>query len=223
MDYTARFEPGRHALEMRRLAIAADERAGRFQAALRQADRLSTEVSREADRQWVTVDRGRILAAFGKNIGAMKMLRRLSRAKSGEGVPQALYLLAMHAARGGKVDDAVFYYNVLREAYPAAVGLDALIDSLGTLDVRSDDDSAERVTGTFYSVKVGVFSKRGNARRQAEIFRAYDRPVDIKRRTISGKRYYVVYVGRFTDWDEAVAFKTQLEATHGDVYQVVAR
>ena len=62
-----------------------------------------------------------------------------------------------------------------------------------------------------------------NARRQADLFKGYDKKVEIKTRKISGKKYRVVYVGRFQDYQEAVRFKLQLEATHREAFQVVAR
>jgi cell division protein FtsN len=87
----------------------------------------------------------------------------------------------------------------------------------------TDDDTAEKLTGTFYSVQVGVFSQKGNAKRQAKIFAAYDQKVDIETKTISGKKYRVVYVGRFATFDEANRFKKMLEANHHEVFRVVAR
>ena len=84
-------------------------------------------------------------------------------------------------------------------------------------------NTAEKLTGTFYAVKVGVFSSRENADRQADIFKKYKKPVDIREKRISGKNYHVVYVGRFQSYQDAYQFKSTLEATHGEVYQVVAR
>jgi hypothetical protein len=133
-------------------------------------------------------------------------------------------LLGRDAVARNRADDAIFYYNILREGYPDAVGLDELMTGLGEISARATSDSkAEKLTGTYYSIKVGVFSKRGNARRQADIFKAYDKKIDIKTRKISGKDYRVVYVGRFQNYDAAVRFKLQLEANHHEVFQVVTR
>jgi cell division septation protein DedD len=136
-------------------------------------------------------------------------------------VPQSLYLLALVAS---KADDAVFYYNILREEYPAAVGLDALADKIaGMSSPDAGSTAAERKTGTFYSVQVGVFSQEDNAKRQAKAFSRYDRQVDISKKVISGQEYRVVYVGRFSSYLEAQDFKKLLEANHNEVFQVVAR
>ena len=61
------------------------------------------------------IDKARIMLAEKKMIGSSRTLMSLSREKSGQGIPQALYLLAMDAAANNKLDDAVFYYNLLRE------------------------------------------------------------------------------------------------------------
>ena len=50
------------------------------------------------------------------------------------------------------------------------------------------DNTAEKLTGTFYSVKVGVFSSPENARRHAETFKQHNQPVDIVSKDISGKK-----------------------------------
>ena len=161
---------------------------------------------------------------FNKRIGSDKLLRKLAREKRGVGVPQALYLLGLESVRAKRTDDAVFYYNLLREGYPSAVGLDALIDKMMDVSTSaSADDAAARLTGTFYSVQVGVFSEKKNADKQAEVFKAYDRKVEIKTKTISNVKYRVVYVGRFQSYEDAVSFKKRLESNHDEVYQVVAR
>jgi cell division septation protein DedD len=87
----------------------------------------------------------------------------------------------------------------------------------------SSNNKAETLTGTYYSVKVGVFSESANARKQADKFKDTGKKVDIETRRISGSDYRVVYVGRFDDYDEATRFKLRLEAAHNETYQVVAR
>ena len=47
--------------------------------------------------------------------------------------------------------------------------------------------------------------------------------LDIKAKNISGRKYRVVYVGRFDDYEEAVRFRLQLEGTHQEAYQVVTQ
>lgn len=223
-EYRTRWESGRYDREMRRLSVIADEKNGAIDRALDQVDRYLVRYDEGEAEQWGEIDKARLMLASNKEIGAVKLLRSQSRQSRGPGVPQALYLLAQQAYKDRQFDDAVFFYNILREGYPSSVGLDALIEELGNISERAaQDNTAEQLTGTFYSVKVGVFSEKDNAKRQQEIFRAYGKQVDIQTKNISGKRYHVVYVGEFPSYYDATVFKSKLEANHSEVYQVVAR
>ncbi|HPI33532.1 MAG TPA: SPOR domain-containing protein, partial [candidate division Zixibacteria bacterium] len=199
VNYRAKFEHGRYREQMMRFSTLLDEQAGAGESALRQADRYLVEYGSGLAQQWGQIDKARVLQGSKKEIGADKMLRGLAREKTGPGVPQALYLLAMDAARRGKADDAVFYYNVLREAYPNAVGLEALVDRLAVMaeGVERRAAEAEQVTGTYYTIQVGVFTDADNARTQAERFRQTGWKTEIADKTISRVTYRAVYVGRF--------------------------
>jgi len=224
-DYRALWEMGKYRGEMLRFSILVDQLAQAYESAIRQADRYLLEYAEGDPVQWGIIDKARVMLLFHKYIGAEKLLRKLSRDKSGPGVPQALYLLAGDAIKDKRTDDAVFYYNILREGYPSAVGLDALVEKMATMSSPddADDAAAEKLTGTYYSVQVGVFSQEDNAKRQADIFSKYDQKVDIKTKTISNVKYRVVYVGRFQSYDAAFKFKKMLETSHNEVFQVVAR
>ncbi|MEA3296638.1 MAG: SPOR domain-containing protein, partial [candidate division Zixibacteria bacterium] len=103
-------------------------------------------------------------------------------------------------------------------------GLDALVERMTDLSMpNSHGDVAEKLTGTFYSVQVGVFKFKDNSGKQAAIFEHYGRQVDIRSKTISNVSYYVVYVGHFSNYESAVQFKRKLESNHSEVFQVVAR
>ncbi len=223
-EYLAFWETGKYRQEMMRFSILLDESSGAYDAAVRQSDRYLLEYNSGVANQWGLIDKSRVLSRYDKQVGAQNLLKKLSREKSGPGVSQALYMLAENAIRDKHSDDAVFYYNLLREGYPRAVGLDVLLEEMGGLSMSfPKDNRAEKITGTFYSVQVGVFSVKDNARRQANTFKAYDQKVEIKNKDISGVRYHVVYVGQFADYESARNFKETLQANHGEVYQVVAR
>lgn len=222
--YRARWEDGRYRSEMMRYSALIDERAGQYESAIRLIDRYLLEYSSGDRQQLGKIDKARAMIGFGKKIAATRMLRDLSRERSGVGVAPAFYQLARDAIAAGRTDDAVFYYNLLREAYPAAVGLEALVDRMvGMSTSDAGDNAAEKLTGTFYSVQVGVFAESGNAKRQARLFKQYDRKVETKSRKISDRTYKVVYVGRFQSYDEAERFKQMLERNHNEHFQVIAR
>lgn len=223
-EYRAAYESGAYEQEMMRLSILADELQGSFELAQRQADRYSVRFSRGAEDQWGRLDRARIMMAHKKQIGAIRLLQKLSREKHGVGVPQSLYLLAQDAIKHSRTEDAVFYFNLLKEAYPAAIGLETLSAQLGTLSSGyHTGNAADLLTGTYYTIKVGVFSKKSNANKQVDLFKSMGYKVTIAAKNISGKKYHVVYVGRFSDYEEAAAIKRHLETSQGEVYQVISR
>ncbi|MEE8575829.1 MAG: SPOR domain-containing protein [candidate division Zixibacteria bacterium] len=223
-DYRAEWEEGRFQTQMFRLALLAEEQSGDHEAALRQTDRYLMRYKSDKAEQWGSIDKSRILLATGKRIGAVKLLRSLSKQKKGPGVSQALFLLSQQAYKSQRFDDAVFYYNILRERYPHAVGLNSLVSLLGQIpDDTRQDSRAEKLTGTYYSVKVGVFANNGNAKRQRDLFKPYGKEVQIKSKTISGRKYHVVYTGHFDSFAKAYEFKVMLEKNHGEAYQVVTR
>lgn len=223
-QYRAMWEAGKYRKEMLRMSVLVDEGQEAYDAAIRQIDRYLLEYSRGEPAQWGMVDKARVMRSFNKGVGSYGQLKKLSREKSGPGVPLALYMLAVDAIDGDRIDEAIFYFNLLREGYPSAVGLDALFEEMESISSSYDrDNAAEKLTGTFYSVQVGVFSVKDNARKQADRFRRYEKRVDIKTKTISGVKYRVVYVGRFADYESAHKFKKMLETDHNELFQVVAR
>jgi tetratricopeptide (TPR) repeat protein len=222
--YQAQWETGRYTAAMLRLSVLVDELQQGYESALKQCDRFLIRYTDRDNQQWGLIDKARILAGYGKRIGANETLRQLSRERKGVGVGPALYLLSREAVARDRADDAIFYYNILREGYPSAVGIDHLLAGLGDMSSSiPQDNRAEKLTGTFYSIKVGVFSEPGNARRQADKFRGYDKRVETETKDISGRKYRVVYVGRFDDYEEATRFRLQLEEAHQEAYQVIAR
>jgi len=223
-EYLTRWEDSRYEKEFIRYSILIDEENNKFESALNQVDRSLLKWNNGDVTQLTMIDKARIMNENNKRVGAEKMLRKLSREKKGPGISQAMYILANEAIKMKRTDDAVFYYNIFREEFPSAVGLDALIGKLSRID--SDNVSsgvAEKLTGTYFSVKVGVFSSKKNANKMADKFKKFDKKVDIKSKTISGKKYRVVYIGRFSTYIEAQQFKDQLETTFDEVFQVVAR
>ncbi|RKX26363.1 MAG: hypothetical protein DRP47_08285 [Candidatus Zixiibacteriota bacterium] len=223
-NYTVTWEQGRFGNQMLRFSVAVDQEKKEYKSALRQIDRYLLRYTNRDQQQWGKIDKSRVMLAHDKRIGANKLLKELSRQRSGPCVPQALYQLTIDAIDRERVDDAVFYYNLLREGFPSSVGLDALVNRLAGLSFEDiHNNEADKLTGTYYSVQVGVFSERSNAKRQADLFKQYGYKVEIKSRTISDVKYRVVYVGRFGSFNEAANFKKRLEAEHHEVFQVVAR
>ncbi len=225
--YTDAYPQGRYRPAVDRLVVAAYERDGDYDRAVQTVDRYLARHGRDTQlEQWGTVDKARLFQSRGKSIGALRQLRKLAESTSGVGIAPALYLLTTDAAVSGNTDRAVFYYNLLREEHPNAIGLDRLIDRIaGLADPTESEDArrAEELTGTWYTIQVGVFSNPDNAQRLADDLKRFDQQVSVGRKTISGKTYRVVTVGRFTSYLAAAQFKETMERQTGELYQVVTK
>ncbi|RKX22965.1 MAG: hypothetical protein DRP35_00675 [Candidatus Zixiibacteriota bacterium] len=223
-DYRTKWENGKYLREMIRFLIISEQLLSNYETALKLSDRNLLLFSKGDDEQQGMVDKARVMASFNKKLGADMLLKDITRSKSGRCVPQAFYMRSIFAINKSRIDDAVFFYNLLKESYPSAIGNDALINKMMNSSISEKANyGADEITGTYYSVQVGVFSKKGNAKKQKDIFEAYNKKVEIKDKRVSDKKYHAVYVGRFKTYAEASLFKNQLEINHNDVYQVVAR
>jgi tetratricopeptide (TPR) repeat protein len=156
-------------------------------------------------------------------IKAQNICRKLAGSEHDYVVSPSLFMLSYYSLEQKRIDDAILYYNILKEGYPDAVGLSDLINRFSSLKTSPTNHDAEEITGTVYSVKAGVFSIRDNAKNLKDRLKQYGEKVEVKKKRISEKDYYVVYVGRFVSSQEAMAFKVRLETHENEVYQVVAR
>jgi tetratricopeptide (TPR) repeat protein len=221
--YLQYWEAGRFRPEMVRLAALGYRMTGRNEKTGYYIERLMKE---NPDNRFGSA--GKLDKALGhyqakEYIQAQNICRRLGNVKYDDITAPALYMLSSYSIEQDRTDDAILYYNILKEGYPHAVGLDELVNLLSGIRKQSNDQRAERLTGTNYSVQVGVFSVKDNAEKLSKRMKQYGQPLEIKQKLISDKKYYVVYVGRFTSSDEAMAFKARLELAENEAYQVVAR
>ncbi|MCX6827232.1 MAG: SPOR domain-containing protein [candidate division Zixibacteria bacterium] len=191
------------------------------------AERLWTLVAKENPNGdlglWGKLDLARLLYRSKKYDAAQKLCQKLAKSKSNEIAYQALYMLSCFCLEQNQIEDAISYYNLLRDGYPESIGLDDLDDRFGRIEKTTDDQTAEKITGTIYSVQVGVFSIQENAAKMAARMKKYGESVNINQKTISDKKYYVVYVGRFLSTERAVLFRARLESAEKESFQVVAR
>lgn len=187
-------------------------------------DQLAKLTGKE-DSLWLMLDKGNLLVDAGNKKEGMKLLKAVAQGKSGEQIPAALYSEIKLAIGDGKTDEALRLLGILQEAYPNAVGLDALVAQVSDMSRGSDklEREADRYTGTTYSVQVGVFSTKENAKQMADALASYKQKIDILPKKISGKNYFVVYVGRFEQYDKARELELTLEQARRESYQVIAR
>ena len=158
----------------------------------------------------------------GKVKEATVLCRQVTAAADNNLSPVGLILLARMALESGEAERALLQYDLLREESPQAIGQEDLTEALGRLsEQKSAQESIEKLKDIAYSVQVGVFAQKDNARKMAEQFKSYGYPVVIVPRLISDKAYQVVLVGRFAVEKEAQAARRKLERGENQVFKVV--
>ncbi len=221
--YLQWWENGRYRSDMLRLDAFANLRNDKKELANRLLGNLINENEGTATGAIGLLDRAAVLYDKEAYIQAQNICRRLANTRFDNVIAPALYMLSYYAIEQNRIDDAILYYNLLKEGYPHAIGLDDLVDKFTGIESKNKNQTAEEITGTFYSVQVGVFSVRDNAKTLSRSMKKYGKKVEVKEKKISEKNYFVVYVGRFKSTDDAIAFKTILEKSENEAFQVVAR
>ncbi|MBN4076618.1 SPOR domain-containing protein [Gemmatimonas aurantiaca] len=222
--YDREFKRGELRYEFARLQVFLFERRGELSSAQRLVAQMSRSVSNSDIREWASFMHARYQLSSATNVEkrqAKKQLARIAGANGSQMAPLALYLLSQGNIAVKDFDNAALNFSILREAYPDAIGADDLIDGISALASTGGD--VERLIGSLYSVQVGVFSKKDNAKRQKKRFERYAKPVEIRRKNISGKYYFAVYVGEFRSAEDALAFKKTLELSEKELFSVILR
>lgn len=136
--------------------------------------------------------------------------------------PSSLIMLARIALIRNDAEKALLNYNILREQYRHAIGQELLVDELQrTSEKQSSRESTEIFEGVTYSVQVGVFSVKNNAKNLSDRVKAYGYKGKIVKRKISDKTYHVVLAGKFKTMSEAELAKEKLERGENQIFKVV--
>jgi hypothetical protein len=171
------------------------------------------------------------LAALTEALGAMRarkyesaeaVCRHIIDSGDDNIIPAGLTLLARIALARENTERALLNYNIIREKYPDAVGQDELLQELKDVsERRSGVESTETYDGVAYTVQVGVFADKDNAKRMKQRIEAYGYKARISKRSVSGNTYNFVLAGRFTTLKEARMAKEKLEMGENEVFKVV--
>ncbi len=153
---------------------------------------------------------------------AEKASRRLIDSGDDNIIPSGLILLARVSLARENTERALLNYNILREKYQYAVGQEGLLQELKDMsERRSGEESTETYEGVTYTIQVGVFADRDNAKRMKERAEAYGYKTRISKRSVSGNTYNFVLAGKFTTLKEARLAKEKLEMGENEVFKVV--
>lgn len=224
-EYKREFRQGEFRTDFARFEIYLAERNNDFELA-RSLSRSLEKSSSRIIRDWARLNLARYKLNSKKlSSSGRRSVLKLSGSSSDQIAPLALYLLARTDFVSRRFDEAALNFNILQEAYPGAVGTYDLVEFLSELDPNEGGSSgeAEALVGTRYSVQVGVFVEYQNAKNQRKKLSPFGKPVEIVRKTISGKKYYAVYIGSFSTIEAAQALKVNLERSERELFTIVLR
>lgn len=225
-EYRTRFEKGKYRVAMARIRILAEELNGDRNAALGLNERYLKQFSKGEAAEWGKVDLARILlGARGDQTGVDEFLDLYS-GRSAIAVPQAMVVLGQYHLEKGEVEDAMRCYELLREEYPSAIGLDHLALQLGQSDrgqVTASKTKAERVVASAdkYAIQAGAFSSETFAKEQIERLKRERLVTRVERKVVEGKTLWVVLVGDYKDLRSADEARLKLQKRYGETYEVV--
>ncbi|HVP37089.1 MAG TPA: SPOR domain-containing protein [Terriglobales bacterium] len=138
-----------------------------------------------------------------------------------EAFPLALAGMSRAFDATGDKDKAVLYMNLCKERYPGGIDSQSQVQAEEIIP-RKDPGTAEKLTGTKYSVQIGVFANQENADKMMQKLKSQGYSPEQSSRTIQNKTYYVVRVGLFDSLSEAQKLREKLEREEGEVYRVVS-
>ncbi len=174
---------------------------------------------------WAQLCRGDCFVASKKYDSAVVEYRKvLNEYEDSEAFAFALSGLIQCFTQLEDSENALLHYNLLKERYPnflESVGSQS--KSMVSAGEGKHQTQAERVAGVSYTIQLGVFAKRENARNLRSHFEKQGYSVNVRSKIISGKKYYVVRLGSFTSYEEALELKKKLESQTKESYRIVIK
>jgi tetratricopeptide (TPR) repeat protein len=137
-----------------------------------------------------------------------------------EAFPLALAGMSRAFESSGEKDKAVLYMNLYKERFPGGIETESQIQTEEIIP-RKDPGTAEKLTGTKYSVQIGVFANQENADKVMQKLKSRGYTPEQSNKTIQNKKYFVIQVGVFDSMSEAQKLREKLEREEGEVYRIV--
>lgn len=225
-EYRTRFEKGKYRVSMARFRILAEEMNGDRKAALGLNERYLKQFSKGEAAEWGKVDLARILlGSRGDQTGVDEFLD-LSSGRSSIAVPQAMVVLGQYHLDREEIEDAMRCYELLREEYPSAIGLDHLARQLGQSDrgqAQASRTKTERVVPAAekYAIQAGAFSSEKYAKEQVERLKRERLVTRIEKKVVDERTLWIVLVGEYKDMRGADEARQKLQKRYGETYEVV--
>lgn len=231
-EYRTRFEKGKYRAAMARYRILAEEMNGDHRTAFSLNEQYLKNNGKGEWADWGKIDRARILLGSNGDQDGVDLFRQLSMGSSAIAVPQAMVLLGQYHVEKRETENAMRCYELLKEEYPSAIGLDDLANRLGkpSLPVKAEkspktSSRTEQIAPSAkgYTIQVGAFSTEKIAKEQIERLRKERLATRIEKKESDGRTLWVVFIGQYKDSREADQARLKLQKRYGETYEVVPR
>jgi|GEM_PF-4199667 len=196
--------------------------------------RLGRKSTADADLQWALSNptssswsrRLRLLYADSRDDAqpAVRTYKKLLGVRDRYIESQCLLGLARAYEKLGEVDRALLYRGILAEKYPStSFHFTEELATESLLKKHPPDDEAEKLAEIVYTIQLGAFSDKGNARWLRDKYRKRGYTVHFFSRKVAGKRYWVVQVGSFAALEKTKKLMEKLQKEDQATYRVVVR
>ena len=157
--------------------------------------------------------------ARGLYVSAERTLLKIPRQyPDSEHVRRAINLLMQSMLVTGKSDTAQMYLKVFEKRW-------------GDLNIDVDfppieSSSAEKISKkkgrkALFTIQIGAFGSKENAKRQREVFRSRGYDVSLGNKKVAGKTLHLVWVGKYSTYDKALDSARVLKAKFGVNYGII--
>jgi len=159
--------------------------------------------------------------ARGLYISAERTLLMIPRKyPESEHVERAINLLMQAMLVTGKADTAKMYLDVFKKKWKnldvelPESELAKLAEPVGSMDTHKNEE---------YTIQIGAFGSKKNAERQRDVFKERGYKVILGKKKVANKQLHLVWIGKYSTYDDALADARVLKAKFGVNYGIVDR
>jgi len=148
------------------------------------------------------------------------LLMILRKYPDSEHVERAISLLMQAMLVTGKADTAKMYLDVFKKKWK---NLDVDLPEIEIAKFAEPAESPDTAKDEEYTIQIGAFGSKKNAKRQRDVFKARGYKVSLGKKKVANNELHLVWVGSYSSYDDALAEARVLKAKFGVNYGIVDR
>lgn len=157
--------------------------------------------------------------ARGLYISAERTLLRIPRQyPESKHVKRAINLLMQSMLVTGKSDTARMYLKVFEKRW-GDLAVD--VDFPPVKSSSNEKISKKKSKKKLFTIQIGAFGSKDNAKKQREVFRGRGYDVNLGNKKVAGNTMHLVWVGKYSTYDEALDTARTLKAKFGVNYGII--